>query len=211
MTAHQGDLVVLVADQDMFAMVDSLLRQPTRLRIRPITFQIFIDREKHDPGCLRNGADFLRPYARQYAHALVMFDHDGCGQEHLSRTELETAVESKLDANGWSGRAQAIVVDPELEAWIWSRSPHVEAQLGWQGKTPDLRTWLDNQRLLPLGQAKPTDPKRALEQALRHIRLPRSSQIYAKIATKVSFENCVDPAFNKFRQTLQQWFAARLE
>lgn len=206
MNDARTDLVVLVADQDMYATVNSLLKQPERLRIRPITFQLLIDREKHDPGCLRNGADHLRAYARSHDYGIIMFDRDGCGQEALSREHLEAQVEAKLAANGWSGRSATIVLDPELEAWLWSRSPHIDIELGWSGKRPDLRTWLDQQGLLPFDQIKPIDPKKALEVSLRQAKRPRSSDIYAKLASKVGFDACIDPAFVKLRQTLQDWF-----
>jgi hypothetical protein len=44
---------------------------------------------------------------------------------------MENDLEARLSQSGWpSGCCAAIVIDPELELWVWSRSPHVPAVLG---------------------------------------------------------------------------------
>jgi hypothetical protein len=62
--------------------------------------------------------DFLRPFVRSYARALVVFDREGCGQEQRPRDELEQIVEQHLARNGWDDHAAAIAIDPELENWV---------------------------------------------------------------------------------------------
>ena len=202
------DLVVLVADKNTeFALKGLITKRTHALRIRPLTFDIFVHVER-DPGCLNRAHDFLRSHSRRYRHALVMFDHDGCGQEKKDRTTLEQQVEAQLAQAGWDDRAAAVVLDPELEIWVWSDSPHVEKALGWQDRTPELRSWLVTSKLLAAGEAKPKDPKRAVEEALRIVRKPRSSTVYQDIASSVSFEGCTDAAFLKLRDTLTRWFSA---
>jgi hypothetical protein len=202
------DLVVLVADKNTeFALKGLLSKRGRALRIRSITFDIFVHVER-DPGCLNRAHDFLRPHSGRYRHALVMFDHDGCGQEHKDRAALEQQVEVQLSQAGWNDRAAAVVLDPELEIWVWSDSPHVEQALGWQDRTPGLRSWLVDSKLLKAGEAKPKDPKKAVEEALRFARKPRSSTVYQEIASSVSFESCTDAAFLKLRDTLSRWFSA---
>lgn len=56
------------------------------------------------------------------------------------------------------------------------------------------------------GTPKPERPKEAFEALLREKRIQRSSAIYKKIATDVSFREGVDPAFLKFKHILEQWF-----
>lgn len=100
------------------------------------------------------------------------------------------------------------MIDPELETWVWSESPHVDAALGWSGRSPDLRSWLTERGWLDSGNPKPRRPKEAVEKALWAIRKARSSAIYAQLARKVTVSGCVDPAFSKLKATLQTWFVA---
>lgn len=199
------DLVLLVADENMrFTMKGILSRSPS-LAIRSITCDPYVHPQR-DPGCLMQSHEFLRSRANQYAHALVMFDRDGCGHEKRSREELEQRVEERLSAAGWEGRSAAIALDPELEIWVWNESPHVDAALGWTGKQPDLRSWLKQCGFTEDGQAKIYPPKEAVERALKAARKPRSSAIYAELAGRVSFERCTDAAFTKLRDVLRGWF-----
>jgi hypothetical protein len=47
-----------------------------------------------------------------------------------------------------------------------------------------------------------------MEAALRHLRRPRSSSIYAQLAERVGLERCMDPAFIRLKEVLQSWFSA---
>jgi hypothetical protein len=199
------DLVVLVADKNMQAAVAGILNAPERLRTRNVGFDgPYVHRGK-DPGVYRFSHEFLRPFQRRATHALVLFDREGCGSTQ-TRAQLELEVETRLSQNGWRDRAATVVIDPELENWVWSDSPQVEAALGWPGG--QLRTWLMNQGTWRVGADKPNDPKDAVDQALRHVRKPRTSDIYLRIAEQVSFERCSDPAFGKLKTVLRHWFPA---
>jgi hypothetical protein len=113
-------------------------------------------------------------------------------------------MEERLEANGWNGRAAAIVIDPELEIWAWANSPHVARVLGWSD--PELRAWLNEKEFLPAGQSKPVKPKDAWNEALRMLKKPRSNALFADLAKRVTLAGCVDPAFGKLKTTLQGWF-----
>lgn len=114
-----------------------------------------------------------------------------------------------MSAAGWKGNAAAIVIDPELENWVWGHSPHVATALGWTDKEQGIREWLlEEEFLAEATQAKPSRPKEAMEAVLRHVRRPRSSAIYRAIASTVSLAGCNDPSFVKFRQALHGWFSA---
>ena len=140
-TPYQKDLIILVADKNMEHALKGLLSRPPALRIREITFDLYVHTNR-DCGCLNQGVDFLRSFVRLYSHALVIFDQEGCGHENDDSSTLENNLEKELSVSGWEERAKAVVIHPELEVWVWSDSPHVEAVLGWQGRNPDLRTWL---------------------------------------------------------------------
>lgn len=200
------DLIALVADKNTEYALKGLLARPERVGIRPITANVFAHPER-DPGCLLRAPDFLRPLRDQYAHALVMLDREGSGRDHKTRLELEADLETRLRTD-WKTRAAAVVLDPELENWVWSDSPHVAAILGWQSREPDLRTWLAREGLWHHDVLKPPRPKEAVERALRAALKPRSSALYRQLAEKVSLNRCSDPAFAKLGMTLREWFPA---
>lgn len=198
------DLVVLVADKNIEFAIEGLLQRPESLGTRPISFEVLPHPER-DPGCLLRSPEFLRSFTHRYFHALVLFDREGCGRGRESRSSLEEDLESRL-SDDWTERARAVVMDPELEAWFWSDSPHVAEALGWRDRDPDLRTWLEERGFLTSGSIKPSRPKEAVEAALREVRRPRSSAIYGRLASVVSFRRCTDPAFLKLLETLRLWF-----
>lgn len=144
--------------------------------------------------------------ARRYLHALVFFDREGSGAEQKTREELEQELESQLSASGWGNRAAVVVIDPELETWVWSESPNVASALGWPDSGPMLRSWMVAQELLPRGEIKPTRPKEALERVLREARTPRSPALYDELARQVNLSKCTDAAFCKLRHVLKEWF-----
>lgn len=190
----------------MEGTVKGLLSRPQSLAIRPISFDIRVH-PLRDPACWGDGDTFLKPFTAQYDHALVMFDREGCGHEHLTRTDLESDVEARLAATGWDARACCIVFDPELEIWVWSDSPHVAQILGWPNRETELRELLKQKSYFVAQESKPSHPKEAVEAALKQARIPRSSSLYQQLATQVSFRRCTDAAFLKFKATLQTWFS----
>jgi len=199
------DLVILVADKNIEYTVQGLLGRPHDLGIRDIEWDLFVH-PRRDPGCLNEAHEFLRPMTRDYAYALVLFDRHGCGRENDPSDALSDRVRSRLARNGWPERAEVVVLDPELEAWVWSPSPHVEECLGWTHQHPPLREWLAEQGYWPRQTPKPPDPKAAMEAVLRQVRKPRSSAIYLDLARQVSLHGCTDAAFRRFGETLRRWF-----
>jgi len=200
------DLVPLTADKNIEHGLRGLLSRPEALGIRAIASKIYVHPQR-DPACARKAHEFLRQFADDYHHALVVFDHEGCGREERAPTQLEEDVRQQLAANGWKDRAQVVVIAPELEAWVFSASPHVETCLEWAGPVR-LRKWLQDSGLWPGERAKPVDPKTALETVLAKLRRPRSSAIYESLGRSVGVGQCQDPAFNRLRTALQQWFPA---
>jgi len=101
------------------------------------------------------------------------------------------------------------MIEPELEAWVWSDSPQVDEALGWSGQ--NLRQWLKDKGYVQRGGQKPLRPKETMDVALRIARQPRSSSIYKTLGQRVSFTSCADPAFRLLLKTLRQWFPAQEE
>lgn len=199
------DLVSLVADKNMEAVIWGLLERPQALNIHPITFDIFVH-PRRDPGCLTGADDFLRPFSDTYRRALVLFDHEGCGRESVPAETLADEVRARLANTGWSDRAEVVVLAPELEVWVWSDSPHVARCLGWADRIPPLRDWLAERGYWQADVPKPRQPKTTLEAALREVYKPRSSSIYSELARSVSLKGHTEPAFLHLIQALQKWF-----
>lgn len=201
-------LIVLVADRDIQETLSKLFRRPEDLGIGQLRFDI-IRHPGRDAGCRKNAANLLRPYLRTHRYGLVVFDRHGCGSD-ARREEIEQRLESDLAQNGWGRRARAVVIDPELEVWAWSGSPVVSAAMGWGGRYDELRSWLARRGLWDDDLPKPSDPKRAMIQALhgapRSTRPRRSARIFGRIAAGVSIVGCDDPAFRKLLDTLREWF-----
>lgn len=199
------DLVVLVPDRNMEYAIKGILNRRQSFGIRSVKFEIHVH-PAHDPGCFIDGPEFLRFAVKRALYALVVQDFEGSGQE-MNRIEMEADLEQHLADAGWSGRSAAVVIAPELENWVWSNSPHVDAALGWTGREPPLRKWLLQQGFLKKDEAKPSRPKEALQMALRVAGKSRTSKLYADLAEQVGLAHCVDPAFIKLRTALQTWFS----
>ncbi len=199
------DLVIVVADKNLEHTLNGLLSRPEALGIRAIEADIY-RHPQHDPGCAVHGVEFISNFDNQYRYALLMFDHEGSGQEGTTRQELQEDLNKSFAISAWGEQAKAIVLAPELEVWIWSDSPHVDAVAGWRGREPGLRRWLVDQGYLQEGEAKPLRPKEAFEAALREAQKPRSASLYLQIAEKVSLHRCQDTAFLEFKNILGNWF-----
>ncbi|MFB6280049.1 MAG: hypothetical protein ABEK75_11140 [Salinibacter sp.] len=200
------DLVVLVADTQMEETIRGLLSQPRALGIHPLSFEVYSHPNK-DPGCRSKAHKFLRPFHTRYRRGLVIFDYHGCGAEHTSTPEeIETTVEENVQQSGWYGRARCLIIDPELEVWVWSDSREVDRCLGWDPASQRVRSWLQTKDLWPADAPKPSDPKEAMEAALEEANLPRSSSVFRDLAESVSLRQCEDESFGRFRRILQEWF-----
>jgi hypothetical protein len=202
-TKSQKDLVVLVADADIEHAIRGLMERPRALRIRDgITLDIFKEPNR-DPGVLRQAHEFLRNFQANYQYALVIFDREGCGHANKSARQLECEVEKRLESAGWRNRCAVVVLDPELESWVFVNSPHVINIIA-KGDGALYQSTLAQCNRLPNG--KPQHPKEVMEELLRKKLIPRSSSLYLELARQVSLSRCQDTSFQRFRHVLQTWF-----
>jgi hypothetical protein len=204
-STHFQDLVIVVADKNMEAAMRGILSRNHSLGIREVSYKI-LPHMHRDSGCRLGGHSLLKSFITRCTYAIVMFDREGCGRENLMREELETLVENNLADSGWADRSIALVLDPELEAWVWKDSRHVEVALGWDGKQPNLYTWLHDHGYINDEVQIPQRPKEAMEAVLKVVHKPRSSSTYLKLAQTVGLRHCNNPTFLKLKATLQQWF-----
>lgn len=199
------DLIALVADKDIEFVLRGLFSRPKALGIRPIDADIQTHTQR-DSGCAVRGVSFLSSWSQQYEYGLLMFDHEGSGKEDMPREELQNAINEEFTRSSWGDRARVIVLEPELEAWVWSDSPHVDEIAGWKGRRPPLRSWLAERGLLREGQVKPDQPKEAFLASLREVRQQRSASLYQQLAKDVSLRRCRDAAFGEFKDIMRGWF-----
>lgn len=198
------DLVVVVADKDIEQAVAGLLERHQSLRIRPITREILVHPGR-DPGCYKTASALLELYVGSASRAAVVFDAAWEGRPSADSVEIEEMVDRQLQAK-WGTDGKCIVIDPEIEGWVWSRSPHVDRVLGWQGRDPSLREWLAERDLWPEDAMKPPDPKAAFETCLREVHIKPSAAIFKELARRVGLRHCSDASFGRLVTTLQGWF-----
>ena len=201
------DLVVLTPDKNWEAALKGLFSRPSALGTRAIMAET-LQHPRKDPGCVNEGVRFLSGYSEQYHYGLLIFDHEGCGREQARPHDIQTELDQEFTRSAWGDRARTVVLSPELEAWVWSNSPHVDDVTGWKNRQPSLRCWLIEQGWLQPKEIKPTRPKEAFQAALREARKQRSSSLYQQIAERVSVSRCRDASFLEFKSILRDWFPA---
>ena len=206
-------LVVLVPDADIEQSMQGLFTRTDSLKIAPVDFEV-TRHVNRDNGCRSRAPAHLRPYLNTHRYALVVFDRHGCGSPG-SRLEIQRDVELDLARNGWNDRSKVIVIDPEIEVWVWSNSPAVARALGWGSDFPALRRWLASGGMWASNRRKPQHPKRAMRSAMEKAglagRARRSSSKFYDLAVAVDFSACTDPAFVELERTLRAWFPPETE
>lgn len=197
------DLFILVADKNAeYALKGALVRHEA-LGIRPIQFEIR-PHVGRDGGARKSGAEVLALQRRQYHHGLLVLDFEGSGTDKPNAISLEKELDTKL-ANHWDKAAKSIVIEPELDIWVWGSDNAVENAIGWPpGKA--VRDWLRDSGFAFDANEKPIRPKEALEAAINIPRQPRSSALYQHIASTISLLHCKDAAFIRLRNQLLAWF-----
>jgi hypothetical protein len=196
------DLVLLAADKNIQFALAGALGRPQAMATRPITFDFRLHAGR-DGGARSTGVDILATQRRQFARALLVFDREGCGRDDDAST-IERDLDARLELV-WGKDAKAIVIEPEVEAWVWGADNAMRDVLGWPRSEP-IRQWLADQHFDFANNGKPVRPKEAFEALRRVHQLPLSSALYRSIAEKISLQHCVDPAFVRLRDTLRAWF-----
>jgi hypothetical protein len=205
------DCVFLLADGNMRAAFEGFLTRPDfnrRLSCGGFEFDqntdLIVASGDNDPGLFVRGHELLRPFQHTHKHAMIVLDAQWDGSP--GREAIVAHMTEQILQTGWMKDAvKVIVIDPELENWIWQRNDHVAQGLGFADKSflmaePVVReVWPDD-------QGKPSSPKETLEEVLWKQRIPRSSSIYKNITSRVSVRACRDFAFLELKDVLQTWF-----
>jgi len=169
------DLVLLVADKNaQFALKGALSRHKA-LAIRPVEYEFRVHPGRNG-GARRSGPDVLQRERQRFTHALLVFDFEGSGTSLPSAAAVEAELDQRLAAR-WQGAAKSIVIEPEVDVWMWGSDNLVEEVIGWPAGAR-LRDWLTDHHFTLDADGKPDRPKEALEAALRIANTPRSSSLH---------------------------------
>ncbi len=198
------DRYCLVADKNAKSALLGALQRPNALGIRRINFEVAVHSGR-DPGARTTGPEILALQRKHYHHAFLMLDFEGSGYPKPNAGELEEILDSRLHSR-WGANAKAIVIEPELDVWMWGASNALEQILQWP-EGGGIRPWLRRQGFEFHANEKPLLPKEALEAVLRRCGTPGSSSIYQLLAERISLVHCTDTAFHRVRDTLRRWFA----
>ena len=204
------ELIILAADGTMRAVFAAFFERRFyhAFACAPFEFNpridIFHDPLNTDGGVHKRCHDILRPYLKTHRRALVVLDQQFGGERPPD--DVRGEIEQRLNANGWDGRAACAVIAPELEVLLWQDNPHVERALRHEGLP--LRQLLAQDGRWPEGAAKPPAPKEVIQTLIRTNRAGPPMVVYSQIASKVSTQGCVDPAFHRVRDALRAWFPA---
>jgi hypothetical protein len=207
------DCLFCVADGTMAAVLEGFFSRDkfyASLGCSPFSVDlkkdIVVARSQCDPGVFKRAYDFLAMYRGKYRHAVVILDAEWEGSP--GPQAIQAKMEEHLRAAGWPPpEGLAVVIVPELEAWLWTNSVHSAQVLGW-GALPDLREALRDSGQWPQEASKPPRPKEAVKWALRSgpKRLPHSSSLYRQLASRASLKTCRDQALKSLAYALRQWF-----
>lgn len=206
------DCMFYVADMNMAETYKGFLcRDQFHLSIRcgPFEFDPLHDLAraagKTDGGLWRHAGGLCKGYLRTHQRLVVCLDRDFGGSP--GQAQVRHDIEQQLLKVGWQAtNFLVLVIDPELEQWIWQDSLHIERALN-HVRPPSLRQALAASGEWPFGNAKPIDPKDVMERLVnKNLRGNRSSALYNKITSRVSIANCSDGEFQALRQQLQVWF-----
>jgi len=196
------DLVLLVPDKNTEYTLRGALSRPQALGIRQIDFEILVEQGR-DGGVRRRGIQVIEGQSSRFSHALVILDYEGCGS-NVPASGLEQQLDAGL-SDKWGDRGKAIVIEPELDIWMWGADSHLRAMLDWTFPE-DVRAWLVSESFVFDADGKPERPKEALEAACKRAQTPRSSARYEQVARRISLTKCKDPAYQRLRVSLVTWF-----
>lgn len=164
-----------------------------------------------DPGTYTTGEELMRPFQKTHRHAVLMLDAQWDGSPGAAA--IRTDLSNRILVTGWPADAfKVIVIEPQLEAWIWQRNQRLATALKFGSVAEMVKAVHDAKVDWPNGQAKPSRPKEALEAvATRKRKIGYSSALHRAITTTISLAGCRDNAFLELRQTLQRWFSLEIQ
>jgi hypothetical protein len=158
-----------------------------------------------DGGIHRRAHALLRPYLPSHQNAVVMLDQHFGGR--LPAAVVRGEILNNLLRNGWSTECvEVVVIDPELEVWLWQRgNPHIARAFRYN-ESVSLEVFLEAAGFWPATALKPARPKDAARLLIRQCNAGVPMVVYSRIVENISVRGCQDPAFNLLASALRRWF-----
>lgn len=202
-------LVILVADGTMQAVFRAFFRRERFAdSLGCGNFDFSPNDVVHDPRHTDGGVhlrcqELLRPFLQTHQRALVVLDRQFGGE--LPALQIRAEMLQRLQRSGWQDRVDVIVIDPELEVWLWQDNPHISRFLRYSG---NLRADMTRSGDWASDAPKPHNPKDLFARLIRAGRAGTPMAVYSAIAGNVSIKGCIDPSFLAMRDRLRVWFPA---
>ena len=119
-----------------------------------------------DGGIHRRAHALLRRYIPSHQNAVVILDKNFGGR--LPAAVVRGEILSNLLRNGWSAECvEVVVIDPELEIWLWQRgNTHVARAFRYNGSI-SLEAFLEAAGFWPAAALKPARPKETARLLIR--------------------------------------------
>ncbi len=192
-------LLWLVEGADDRAVFDAILKRANLLgcrQLQPFEWDIMANPSE------KERADLARRHARDYEFILLVSDKKASRpQKHQrwARTKLQGYLNRELHKRSLNKhRAFWLVIDPELEIWLWQDIGALATCLNLnpaslQGQMAQL-PWQ-------------TDPKQVLHDLANSAGQRMDAQMKGRIAEVTNLQQWLsDPAFKNLRKILRRWF-----
>ena len=192
---------MLCADSHAEAILQEVFRRSKEIGVDMERPNIHRRGGETDGWVRKYGVGTLRTQRHVYSHGLLIFDHQGCG-DRRSGPEIEAELDDQLAAN-WGDQAKAIVIEPEVEAWLWGMTESLHAIPKLSGA--DLNQWLRSRHPWP---KKPVDPKDHLQALFRDYRAKYCGDNFRLVAQQASLndQHCLCRSYRRFVSILRTWF-----
>lgn len=213
--SNSSKLVVVVADRAYEAVLNEVLARSHEASFGPVEAKIVPDPFHDSSGKL---TELLRPFLRDYDHALVLRDLAGSGSEDKGTRKLEESLEAQMRANGWLNKKYAaIVTEPEIEEWLRLPSPRLlkllqERARKNRNKVSAFQDFLDELVKTHGGRdarGKARQPKEVFEDLVRHYGIPPANALRGFLAKREPLDGCLSDSFNRLLQILRSWFPTK--
>jgi hypothetical protein len=162
-----------------------------------------------DGGVWKHAHKNLQNFKDKYRYAVIMLDEDF--DPHPGAAVLRDDISNGMIASGWEeGRFAVIVIQPELEAWLWAPNANVARAFGHTTFT-EFRALLEAEGLWNMGDPKPQNLKGARDRAAKLGGKKTGSPLFRSVFAHVSrraLDDCQEPGLLALRMALIGWFPA---
>lgn len=187
----------------------------TEIECEEIDFQPGRDINKvstgKDHGVWSKAHLYMQPLVSVYEKAVVLIDAQFPGSP--GALQIKSDIEENMRGVGWNDEDFVVCVfDPELEALMWQEDNGLLSEIiKFNAHDDGINQWLKDDGWIDETEVVPSQPKEALEKALKLNRTGKNirlSVVCKKYAKQTDFVNCIHAEFTSLIQQFQQWFPA---